>query len=65
MSITIQIAEDLDLEWTSFLKTIPWSQEGSIPEINKRFELLRNAWMKRMAKKYDVSIEDLKTRYIH
>ena len=64
-NINIITAEDLDKEWTKFLDSIPWNQEGTIPEINKRFEVKRMAWIRRMAKTYDVDIDDLKARYIH
>jgi len=64
-NINIITAEDLDKEWTKFLDSIPWNQEGTIPEINKRFEVKRMAWIRRMAKTYDVSIDDLIYKYIH
>lgn len=65
-NINIITAEDLDKEWTSFLNTIPWNQEGlSIAETNRLFEIKRNAWMKRMSKAYDVDIDDVRKRYTH
>ena len=65
ISINIITAEDLDKEWTKFLDSIPWNQEGTVHEINKRFEVKRMAWTRRMAKTYDVSIDDLIYKYIH
>ena len=64
-ALDIYQLEDLDKEWTKFLDSIPWNQEGTIPEINKRFEVKRMAWMKRMSKAYDVDIDALKQTYTH
>ena len=56
--------EDLDKEWTKFLDTIPWNQEGlTIPEINRQFEVKRSAWMKRMAKSYDIELSLIEKKY--
>jgi len=65
ITINIITAEDLDKEWTSFLDGFPWNQEGTVAEINKRFERRREAWLKRMSKAYAVDIDELKQRYIH
>lgn len=57
--------EDLDKEWTKFLDTIPWNQEGlSVSEINKQFEVKRMAWMKRMAKTYDIELSLIEEKYV-
>ena len=65
ITINIITAEDLDTEWTNFLDSIPWNQEGDVHEINKRFEIKRMAWIRRMAKTYDVGIDELIYKYIH
>ena len=56
--------EDLDREWTKFLDSIPWNQEGlSVSEINRQFEVKRMAWMKRMAKTYDIELQLIEKQY--
>ena len=57
--------EALNKEWTAFLNTIPWNTSCSISESNRRFDSCRNVWMRKMQKKYDVSIQELKARFIH
>jgi hypothetical protein len=62
-ALDIYQLEDLDKEWTKFLDSIPWNQEGLVSEINNRFEMKRNAWMKRMSKTYDIELSLIKEKY--
>ena len=64
-TLDIYQLEDLDKEWTKFLDTIPWNQEGlTISESNRLFEIKRNAWMKRMAKTYDIELQLIEKKYL-
>jgi hypothetical protein len=63
-ALDIYQLEDLDKEWTKFLDTIPWNQEGLISEINTRFEVKRKAWMKRMAKTYDIKLSLIEEKFV-
>jgi len=64
-TLDIYQLEDLDKEWTKFLDTIPWNQEGlSISESNRQFEIKRRAWMKRMAKTYDIELQLIEKKYL-
>ena len=64
ITINIITAEDLDTEWTNFLDSIP-SQDGTVESENYHFEVKRMAWIRRMAKTYDVGIDELIYKYIH
>ena len=57
--------EALNEEWTAFLDKIPWNTSCSISESNRIFASRRNIWMQKMQKKYDVSIQELKAKFIH
>ena len=64
-TLDIYQLEDLDKEWTKFLDTIPWNQEGlSISESNRQFEVKRSAWMRRMAKTYDIELVLIEKKYL-
>jgi hypothetical protein len=57
--------EDLNKEWTKFLDSIPWNQEGlSISESNRLFEVKRTAWMKRMSKAYDIELSLIEEKFV-
>ena len=62
----IELNETLDKKWSAFLNTIPWRGYGStIAESNRIFSILRKKWMKKMIKKYGVTMENLNKRFNH
>jgi len=64
-TLDINIAEQLDKEWTTFLDGFLWNTTMSIAESNRTFLSRRNIWMRKITKKYDVTLQQLKDRYIH
>jgi len=60
----IELNKTLDKEWTAFLDTIPW-QGSSIEASNQIFVSKRKNWMKRMVKKYGVTMDELNKEYNH
>jgi len=64
-TLNIYQLEDLNKEWTKFLDSIPWNQEGlTISESNRIFEIKQRAWVKRMSKKYDIEVSAIEASYI-
>jgi hypothetical protein len=62
----IERDEALDREWTKWLDTVPWSgYGGTVEESDYIFKGKRKAWMKKMVKKYDVTMPELEARYNH
>ena len=64
-TLDYHILEELNKEWTAFLDTFPWESPFSIAETNRRFEFKRKNWMKKMMKKYGVSLEQIEKHFIH
>jgi len=63
--LEFEVMEALNKEWTAFLDSIPWNTNYSIPESNRIFTARRNNWMKRMQRKYKVTADQLKAKYVH
>jgi len=62
----IKLNEILDKEWTAFLDTIPWrGYDSTITKSNRIFSILRKKWMKKMIKKYGVTMDELNKEYNH
>ena len=62
----IERNEALDREWIKWLDTVPWNGYGeTVAESNNVFTGKRRGWMKKMVKKYDVTMDDLNERYNH
>ena len=62
----IELKETLDKEWTAFLSKISWNGNGrTIAESNYIFTGKRKNWMKKMVKKYKISMGFLEQHYVH
>jgi hypothetical protein len=64
-TLNYNILEELNKEWTAFLDSIPWNSGNNIAEANRIFIARRKIWLRKMTKKYDVTLQQLNKHFVH